>query len=92
MTIEQEESPPHSDRTDYLIDITMEVCPFTFVHTKLFIDRAERGEILEIRLNAGEPLVNVPRAVEAHGHRILSLQPEDSTRRDGVHRLRIQKS
>ena len=39
----------------YLLDITTEVCPLTFVKTKLCVERLERGQTLEVRLNAGEP-------------------------------------
>ena len=62
--------------TDYFLDITADVCPLTFVKTKLLIERMSSGQTAEIRLNAGEPLQNVPRAVEEHGHAVLSLEPE----------------
>jgi TusA-related sulfurtransferase len=88
----QEKFIASAGQSPRFLDITGELCPLTFVHTKLLIEAAAPGEILEIRLNAGEPLVNVPRSVEAHGHCILSLAPEDPDRPDGVHRLRIQKS
>ena len=64
------------DKFDYFLDITSDVCPMTFVKTKLLIERMSVGETAEIRLPAGEPLENVPRAVEEHGHRLLSLAPE----------------
>jgi hypothetical protein len=34
--------------------------------------------VAEIRLNAGEPLVNVPRSATESGHRVLSVEPEDA--------------
>ncbi len=61
---------------DYFLDITSDVCPLTFVKTKLLIERMSSGQTAEIRLNAGEPLENVPRAVEEHGHAVLGLGPE----------------
>ncbi len=61
---------------DYFLDITSDVCPLTFVKTKLLIERMSSGQTAEIRLNAGEPLENVPRAVEEHGHAVLGLEPE----------------
>ena len=64
------------DKFDYFLDITTDVCPMTFVKTKLLIERMSVGETAEIRLPAGEPLENVPRAVEEHGHMLLDLVPE----------------
>jgi TusA-related sulfurtransferase len=80
-----------SKDADYFVDITKEVCPFTFVRTKLQLERMAPGEVVEIRLNAGEPLDNVPRAAAEDGHHVLSLGPEDEAAPHGVHRLRIQK-
>lgn len=62
------------DETMHELDITGEVCPMTFVRTKLRLERMVDGEILRIRLRDGEPLVNVPRALADHGHEILKLE------------------
>lgn len=48
----------------------------TFVRTKLAIEKMSAGEVLEVRLNEGEPLVNVPRSVEEMGHKVASLDRE----------------
>lgn len=60
------------------LDVTAEVCPFTFVKTKLLLEDMKPGEVAEIRLNAGEPLINVPRSATESGHRVLSVEPEDT--------------
>ena len=88
---EKEEFPVCAEDKHYFLDITKEVCPFTFVHTKLLIDRLKPGEIAEIRLNAGEPLDNVPRSVNEQGHWVIAIRPEDASRADGIHRLWIRK-
>jgi tRNA 2-thiouridine synthesizing protein A len=62
---------------DLELDITSEVCPMTFVRTKLALEQLAVGEILRIRLRDGEPRHNVPRAVRDHGHEIISLTPLD---------------
>lgn len=82
-----------SRRADHFIDITAETCPLTFVKTKLLLERAAPGEIVEVRLKGREPLDNVPRSVRDHGHTVLSLAPEgDATANvDGPHRLRVRK-
>ena len=88
---EKEEFPAGAEDAHYFLDITKEVCPFTFVHTKLLIERLKPGEIAEIRLNAGEPLHNVPRSVSEQGHTVIAIRPEDAGQPDGVHRLWIRK-
>ena len=82
--------PKKPDKIDYFLDITADVCPMTFVKTKLLIERMSIGETAEIRLPAGEPLENVPRAVEEHGHVLLALDPESG---DGeVYVMRLRKA
>ena len=85
---EQEEIP----RIDHRLDITGEICPLTFVKTKLLIERMKPGEIVEVRLKGTEPLVNVPRSVREHGHSVLALVPEaEDAPADAPHRLLIRK-
>jgi tRNA 2-thiouridine synthesizing protein A len=62
---------------DLELDITGEVCPMTFVRTKLALEQISVGGVLRIRLRGGEPSQNVPRAVRDHGHEIVSLAPLD---------------
>ncbi len=78
---------------DFFLDITSEVCPLTFVKTKLLIERISPGQTVEIRLKGAEPLENVPRSVTDHGHTVLCLEPENPD--DGelsVHRLVVLKN
>ena len=77
---------------DHFLDITTEVCPLTFVKTKLRIEKMKSGEILEVRLIGSEPLRNVPRSVTELGHIVLSVTPEPGESQYGVHRLRLRKS
>jgi TusA-related sulfurtransferase len=74
------------------LDITREVCPLTFVRTRLRLDRMAPGEVLEVRLNAGEPLENVPRSARELGHAVEILGPENPDRPHEVHRLRIYRN
>lgn len=81
-----------TDDANYYLDITGEVCPLTFVKTKLLIEKMASGEVCEVRLRGAEPLTNVPRSVRELGHLVLSLQPEPDEPEDGVHRLRVRKA
>lgn len=78
-------------RAHHYLDITDQVCPMTFVRTKLLIERMATGEVAEVRLNAGEPLLNVPRSVREHGHEVLELAPEAAGAAGGPHRLLLRK-
>lgn len=60
---------------DLELDITDEVCPMTFVRTKLALERMAVGQTVNIKLRDGEPRHNVPRALRDHGHQVLRLDP-----------------
>lgn len=61
---------------DYFLDITGDVCPLTFVKTKLLLEKMPPGALATVRLKGAQPLDNVPRSVKAHGHDVVSLAPE----------------
>ncbi|MEE8299620.1 MAG: sulfurtransferase TusA family protein [Thermodesulfobacteriota bacterium] len=61
-------------RVDQKIDITNEICPMTFVKTKLKLETLRSGQILEVTLRDGEPLTNVPKSVQEEGHKILDVR------------------
>ena len=52
------------------IDITRDVCPMTFVRTRLALDKMAPGETLLVMLKGEEPLRNVPRTVTEQGHEV----------------------
>lgn len=62
------------------IDITEVVCPITFVKVKVAMEELEPGEVLEIKMNSGEPIQNVPRSLKEENHKILQVvNNEDET-------------
>lgn len=69
------------------LDITREVCPMTYVRTKLKLESLEPGALLEVTLRGAEPLKNVPRNARDEGHEVVSLEP----RPDGTHVLLLRK-
>jgi tRNA 2-thiouridine synthesizing protein A len=69
------------------LDITGEICPMTFVRVKLKLQTLSPGSALAVRLRAGEPLINVPRALRQEGHQIVAQHDEG----DGIHLLEIRK-
>ena len=78
--------------TRHFLDITGDVCPMTFVRTRLLIERIAAGDIAEVRLKGEEPRSNVPDSVAELGHEIVSLTAEgDGSEPDGAWRLVIRK-
>lgn len=74
-------------KIDNEIDITKEICPMTFVKTKLKLETMSRGQVLEVTLREGEPLINVPKSVEEDGHKILDLHQEGD-----IYKLLIERN
>jgi tRNA 2-thiouridine synthesizing protein A len=63
------------------IDITRDLCPMTFVKTRIALDRLSPGQTLLVRLRGEEPLRNVPRTAAEQGHTVLEqrVEPDGST-------------
>jgi tRNA 2-thiouridine synthesizing protein A len=72
---------------DRELDITGEICPMTFVRTRLALDRMAPGEILLVLLRGDEPLRNVPRTAAEQGHEVLSMQTDEA----GITRLMLRR-
>ena len=75
---------PAADRA---IDITADLCPMTFVKTRIALDRLAPGQTLLVRLRGEEPLRNVPRTAAEQGHVVLD-QRQDA---DGSTLLLLRK-
>ncbi len=69
------------------IDITTDICPMTFVRTRLALDRMAPGETLLVLLKGEEPLRNVPRTATEQGHEVVSLETDSA----GVSHLLIRR-
>ncbi len=61
-------------KIDRQIDLRGVVCPMNFVQTKLQLEHLEQGQILEVILDAGEAMKNVPQSVKDDGHTILKVE------------------
>ena len=72
---------------DDSVDITDVVCPTTFVKAKVAIEELSDGEILDVHMNDGEPVQNVPRSMKEEGHQILKLIDNN----DGTYDLIVKK-
>jgi len=52
-------------------DLRGVICPMNFVQTKIQLSAMQAGDILEIWLDDGQPIMNVPGSVRNEGHEIL---------------------
>ncbi|MDP2688738.1 MAG: sulfurtransferase TusA family protein [Deltaproteobacteria bacterium] len=73
-------------KADASIDLRGVMCPINFVKTKLKLETLDSGEVLEVILDSGEPIQNVPKSIKEEGHRILEVKKEE-----GYFRLKVQK-
>ncbi|MBQ8666778.1 MAG: sulfurtransferase TusA family protein [Lachnospiraceae bacterium] len=72
---------------DDKVDVTDVVCPVTFVKTKVALEELDEGQILQVHLNDGEPVLNVPRSVKDEGHTVIRLDDNG----DGTYELYIRR-
>lgn len=77
-----------NESQSYFLDITDEVCPMTFVKTRLLVEKMPPGATAKILLRGEEPLQNVPASLTELGHSIVSL----TSREDGTHLLIVRKA
>lgn len=53
-------------------------CPLNFVKTKIELSKLNSGDILEIWLDDGAPIENVPGSVQSEGHEVISQKRIDN--------------
>lgn len=53
-------------------------CPMNFVKTKIQLSTMQSGQLLEILLDDGQPINNVPGSVRQEGHKVLSTEKVDN--------------
>jgi len=68
-------------------DLRGVLCPMNFVRTKLELASLQSGDILEILLDDGKPIENVPGSVRLEGHTVLS----ETQHSEGYWQVLIQK-
>ena len=61
-------------KIDKVLDIKGEICPYTFVKSKLALEEMEDGEVLNVIVDYPPATENVPRSLEKEGNDILSVE------------------
>ena len=73
---------------DAVLEVTADVCPMTFVRTRLALDRLAPGATLLVLAKGSEPLANIPATARAQGHHVLS----ETRSADGTGRILLRKA
>ena len=74
-------------KIDDKVDIDDVNCHVTVVKRKVALEELDEGQILQVHINDGEPIQNVPRSVKEEGHEILRIDDNG----DGTFELYIKK-
>ena len=63
---------------DHKLDLSGVSCPINYVKTKLKLEELESGDLLEVLLDDGEPVKNVPASVRQDGNQIISVDQTEN--------------
>jgi tRNA 2-thiouridine synthesizing protein A len=66
-------------KIDKELDIKGEVCPYTFVKTKLALEAMEGGQVLKIIVDHIPATDNVPRSLKGEGNEVLDVSQINDT-------------
>lgn len=55
------------------LDLRGEVCPYTFVKSKLALEEMESDQLLRVIVDNAESAGNVPRSLTNEGHAVLEV-------------------
>lgn len=62
-----------SSTPDVCLDLRGTPCPINFVRTKLKLEQMAAGALLEVWLDAGEPIEQVPDSLRMEGYTIEAI-------------------
>ena len=61
-----------------IYDLRGVACPMNYVKTKLKLEMMDHGDRLEVWLDGGDPIRNVPVSLRNDGHNVLEQEPMDA--------------
>jgi len=64
---------------DQELDLKGEVCPYTFVKSKLAIEDMGNGQVLRVVVDHVQAVADVPRGLSSEGHEVLRVTRRNET-------------
>ena len=64
---------PTEAMIDKELNLQGEVCPYTFVKSKLALEVMQPGQVLRVIVDNDESAANVPRSMQNEGHNVLGV-------------------
>lgn len=61
------------------INLKGEVCPYTFVKSKLALEMLDSGDVLRVIVDHKPAVENVPRSMENEGNQVLDVSKINAT-------------
>ena len=59
------------------LNLKGEICPMTFVKTKLAIERLNSGERIKVIFNSSEAKINVPKSLKELNYKVIAINDID---------------
>ncbi len=70
---------PSDISADETFDLKGEICPYTFVKSKLMLEMMESGQILQVIVDNDESATNVPKSLTNEGNTVLGTEKINET-------------
>lgn len=77
---------PEEVAADANLDLRGTPCPLNFIRTKLYLQKMPPGSLLEVWLDGGEPIEQVPNSLTMEGYRVMGI-----AEREGFFALRVER-
>ncbi len=65
---------PEGIKPDFEFDLKGEICPYTFVKSKLALEMLDSGQILQVMVDNDESATNVPKSLTNEGNTVLGVE------------------
>jgi phosphate transport system ATP-binding protein len=66
-------------KIDSEVDLKGKVCPYNFVYAKQALHNMDKGKILKLIVDDPTAVTEVPRGMEADGHKVLNVRQKNKT-------------
>ena len=65
---------PQGIKPDFEFDLKGEICPYTFVKSKLALEMLDSNQVLQVVVDNDESATNVPKSMTNEGHAVLGVE------------------